>query len=75
MLDNGGRDGLHGLGRHPHRGRGQRGIAGTVIDGVCRDVRRALELGYPVFSRGRYMRTGKDRVEVAAATSRSRSAT
>jgi len=41
------------------------GIAGTVIDGVCRDVERALELRYPVYSRGRYMRTGKDRVEVA----------
>lgn len=43
----------------------QRGVAGTVIDGVCRDVRRALSLGYPVYSRGRFMRTGKDRVEVA----------
>jgi regulator of RNase E activity RraA len=27
-------------------------------------VSRALDLGYPIFSRGRYMRTGKDRVEV-----------
>src|SRR4029079_10223657 len=43
----------------------QRGIAGTVIDGVSRDVQRALELGYPIYSRGRFMRTGKDRVEVA----------
>lgn len=43
----------------------QRGIAGTVIDGVSRDVRRALDLGYPIYSRGRFMRTGKDRVEVA----------
>ncbi|WP_028923580.1 RraA family protein [Pseudonocardia acaciae] len=43
-----------------------RGVAGTVIDGVCRDVRRALDLGYPIYSRGRFMRTGKDRVEVAA---------
>lgn len=42
----------------------RRGICGTVIHGVCRDVARALELGYPVFSRGRFMRTGKDRVEV-----------
>lgn len=41
------------------------GVAGTVIDGVCRDVSRALDLGYPIYSRGRYMRTGKDRVEVA----------
>jgi 4-hydroxy-4-methyl-2-oxoglutarate aldolase len=42
----------------------RRGIGGTVIHGVCRDVQRALDLGYPIFSRGRYMRTGKDRVEV-----------
>jgi 4-hydroxy-4-methyl-2-oxoglutarate aldolase len=40
-------------------------IAGTVIWGVCRDVRVALETGYPMFSAGRFMRTGKDRVEVA----------
>jgi len=43
-----------------------RGISGTVIDGVCRDTQRAFDLGYPIFSRGRFMRTGKDRVEVAA---------
>ncbi len=42
----------------------RRGIAGTVINGVCRDVARARSIGYPVFSRGSYMRTGKDRVEV-----------
>jgi len=38
------------------------GIAGTVIDGVCRDTGRSLELGYPIFSRSHTMRTGKDRV-------------
>jgi regulator of RNase E activity RraA len=37
-------------------------IGGTVINGVCRDSNRALEVGYPIFSRGTYMRTGKDRV-------------
>ncbi|KRD81506.1 diguanylate cyclase [Bacillus sp. Root147] len=41
-----------------------KGIAGTVIDGVCRDTNRILELDYPVFSSNRYMRTGKDRVQV-----------
>ncbi len=44
----------------------RRGIAGTVIDGVCRDTNRSLELDYPMFSVGRYMRTGKDRVQVDA---------
>ena len=43
---------------------GARKIAATVIDGVCRDVARALDDGYPMFSRGRFMRTGKDRVQV-----------
>lgn len=43
---------------------GIRGIAATVIDGVCRDVNKALGDGYPMFSAGRFMRTGKDRVEV-----------
>ena len=40
-------------------------IAGTVIDGVCRDLPRIIESGYPIFTRGRFMVTGKDRVEVA----------
>lgn len=44
----------------------RRSVGGTVIHGVCRDVARSLELGYPIFSRGRYMRTGKDRVELDA---------
>jgi 4-hydroxy-4-methyl-2-oxoglutarate aldolase len=41
-----------------------RGVAGTVIDGACRDTRLARELGYPVYSRSYSMRTGKDRVQV-----------
>lgn len=39
-------------------------IAGTVIDGVCRDIPTIKALRYPVFSKGHYMVTGKDRVEV-----------
>ncbi|GGJ39839.1 RraA family protein [Streptomyces brasiliensis] len=42
-----------------------RGVGGTVIDGVCRDVRPSLQLDYPVFARGRSMQTGKDRVRLA----------
>jgi regulator of RNase E activity RraA len=42
----------------------KRGVGGTVIHGVCRDVARSFELRYPIFSRARYMRTGKDRVQV-----------
>jgi len=40
------------------------GIEGTVIDGVCRDLPTVRKLGYPIFSKSRYMVTGKDRVEV-----------
>lgn len=62
VLDNGGRlDATvwgHILTEFAHR----RSLAGTVIHGVCRDVARSLELSYPIFSRGAYMRTGKDRV-------------
>ena len=48
---------------------GLRGIAGTVIDGVCRDVSKALGDGYPLFTAGRFMRTGKDRVQVESVNS------
>lgn len=41
-----------------------KGVAGTVIDGVCRDVPKIRDLSYPIFTRDYYMMTGKDRVEV-----------
>jgi 4-hydroxy-4-methyl-2-oxoglutarate aldolase len=41
-------------------------IAGTVIDGVCRDIGRSIEIGYPIFARANTMRTGKDRVTAEA---------
>lgn len=44
----------------------KKGIAGTVIDGINRDVALALEVGYPIYSRDHWMRTGKDRVQVEA---------
>ena len=43
-----------------------KGISGTVIDGVCRDVPFILKEQYPIFTRGRFMMTGKDRVMVEA---------
>ncbi len=39
-------------------------VAGTLIDGVCRDVSKIHDLRYPLFSRGFFMMTGKDRVEI-----------
>jgi 4-hydroxy-4-methyl-2-oxoglutarate aldolase len=44
----------------------RRGIAGTVINGACRDIALCVELGYPVFSKSFSMRTGKDRVQLDA---------
>ncbi|MFJ5957264.1 RraA family protein [Paenarthrobacter sp. NPDC092416] len=44
----------------------ERGIAGTVINGVCRDISTSLQQNYPLFSRGKFMRTGKDRVQLVA---------
>lgn len=41
-------------------------IAGTVIHGVCRDVKMIRELKYPVYAKGHFMVTGKDRVELDA---------
>lgn len=43
-----------------------RGVAATVVNGVCRDVSASLSHSYPLFSRGRFMRTGKDRVRLSA---------
>lgn len=40
-------------------------LAGTVVNGVCRDADTAAQFNYPIFGRGRFMRTGKDRVQVA----------
>jgi 4-hydroxy-4-methyl-2-oxoglutarate aldolase len=42
----------------------RRGIAGTVIDGACRDTQTARSVGYAIFSRSHSMRTGKDRVQL-----------
>lgn len=66
VLDNGGRDDATVWGDILTEVAHRRGLAGTLIDGVNRDVALCRELGYPVYSRGNYMRTGKDRVQVEA---------
>ena len=42
----------------------RRGLGGTAINGINRDVALCRRLGYPVFARAGWMRTGKDRVQV-----------
>ncbi|MBV7569511.1 RraA family protein [Pseudomonas sp. PDM27] len=64
VIDNGGRTDCTVWGDIMTQYAGSRQIAATVIDGVCRDVNKALGDGYPIFSKGRFMRTGKDRVQV-----------
>lgn len=66
VLDNGGRENATVWGDILTMVAHQRGVAGTVIDGACRDVHLSLELGYPIFSRSYSMRTGKDRIQVEA---------
>ena len=64
VIDNAGRTDCTEWGDNMTQYAVNRHIAATVIDGVCRDVNKALGDGYPIFSRGRFMRTGKDRVQV-----------
>ena len=64
VLDNGGRTDVTVWGDILTLVASRRELGGTVIDGVCRDADRSVDLGYPVFARGNWMRTGKDRVQV-----------
>ncbi|ARO32403.1 dimethylmenaquinone methyltransferase protein (plasmid) [Rhizobium sp. NXC14] len=66
VIDNGGRTDCTVWGDIMTQYAGVRRFAATVIDGVCRDVSKALGDNYPLFTRGRFMRTGKDRVEVGS---------
>ncbi|MPW22320.1 RraA family protein [Paraburkholderia sp. CNPSo 3157] len=66
VLDNGGREDCTVWGDIMTEIAHRRGIAGTAINGICRDVALCMKLGYPVFARDHWMRTGKDRVQVEA---------
>lgn len=66
VLDNGGRLDCTVWGGILSQLAAHRGIAGTVIHGVCRDTAEADQAAYPLYACGRFMRTGKDRVQVEA---------
>ncbi|MFF4085054.1 RraA family protein [Streptomyces sp. NPDC001777] len=66
LIDNAGRTDCTVWGGIMSQTAHERGIAGTVINGTCRDVAVATEAGYPIWLVSRFMRTGKDRVRVAA---------
>lgn len=44
----------------------RRGVAGTVIHGLCRDISDSRAMGYPLFALGSYMKSGKNRVRMTA---------
>jgi len=66
VIDNGGRENATVWGDILTMVAHRRNIAGTVIDGACRDTNLSREINYPIFSRSYSMRTGKDRVQLEA---------
>jgi regulator of RNase E activity RraA len=66
VLDNGGRLDCTVWGGILSRLAAHKQIGGTVVHGVCRDTFEADEAGYPLYACGKFMRTGKDRVQVEA---------
>jgi regulator of RNase E activity RraA len=66
VLDNAGRTDCTVWGGIMTRIAAVTGLAGTVVNGVCRDTATSATLGYPIWSAGRFMRTGKDRVRLTA---------
>ena len=64
VIDNGGRNYCTVWGDIMTFTAKNKGIEGTVIDGVCRDVNGIEDLGYGIYTKGTYMVTGKDRVTV-----------
>lgn len=64
VLDNGGRCDVTVWGDLLTSTASRRGVRGVAIDGISRDIDRSVELEFPIFSRGTWMRTGKDRVRV-----------
>ncbi|WP_347352041.1 RraA family protein [Intrasporangium sp.] len=66
VIDNDGRTDCTVWGGIMTRLAAHRGIAATVINGVCRDVPSIHRTDYRIWSVGRFMRTGKDRVRLQA---------
>lgn len=48
-------------------GASRRGISGVVVDGACRDVDEARQLGFPVFARATTPRTARGRLKQVSA--------
>lgn len=66
LLDNGGRTHCTVWGDILTECAQRRGVAGTVIHGLCRDAGNIRASGYPLYALGSYMKSGKNRVRMVA---------
>lgn len=66
VIDNGGNTACTNWGDILTRKAVQQHIAGTVINGSARDIETIRTLEYPLFTRGIYMVSGKNRVRIKA---------
>jgi regulator of RNase E activity RraA len=62
VVDNDGRTEMGGWGGLLSLAAHRAGVSGVVLDGACRDVDEARELGFAVFARGGVPRTARRRV-------------
>ena len=62
VIDHQGRDDAAGWGGILSRAANYKGIRGVVLDGACRDVDEAREIGFPVFATSATPRTARGRV-------------
>jgi regulator of RNase E activity RraA len=62
VVANAGRTGMGAWGGLLSTAARQRGVAGVVMDGACRDVDEAREMGFPAFARAPVARTARGRV-------------
>jgi regulator of RNase E activity RraA len=72
VVANEGRIGMGGWGGLLATAAQRVGVAGVVVDGACRDVDEARELGFPVFARAGVPRTARGRVREVATGGRVR---
>ena len=62
VVDNGGRLDVSCWGGLLSLAAAQQQVSGVVLDGACRDVTEAMELGFPVFAKGTIPRTARGRI-------------
>jgi regulator of RNase E activity RraA len=66
VVANGGRVEMAGWGGLLSRAARQRGVRGVIVDGACRDVDEAQELGFPLYARASVPTTARGRVNELA---------